>query len=78
VIATLQFDLDEPADKYAHIRCTKSLDLALTLFDFAEFLRSELKHANLSPERFEQTERIRDRFYTELSAHDISMDELLY
>lgn len=34
--AILKFDLDDPDDRYAHMRCVKALDMALTLHDMHE------------------------------------------
>ena len=31
--ATLEFNLADPADKMAHFRCVKSLDMALAIWD---------------------------------------------
>lgn len=37
--ATLRFNLDDPFDVCAHLRATKSLELALALEDLLEYLR---------------------------------------
>ncbi len=34
------FDLDEPEDKASHLRCTKSLDMALAMDCFTRKLRN--------------------------------------
>lgn len=31
--ATLTFNLDDPDDRMAHLRCVKSLDMAIALFE---------------------------------------------
>ena len=31
--AVLEFDLDNPEDRMAHLRCIKSLDMAVALFE---------------------------------------------
>jgi len=31
--ATLEFDLDNPEDRMAHLRCVKSLEMACALFE---------------------------------------------
>lgn len=31
--ATLEFDLDNPDDRKAHLRCVKSTDMAIVLFE---------------------------------------------
>jgi hypothetical protein len=37
--AVLMFDLDEPEDQMSHLRCTKSLDMALAMWTFVGKLR---------------------------------------
>jgi hypothetical protein len=37
--ATLSFDLDDEQDAQAHMRCVKSLDMALALWTFAGKMR---------------------------------------
>ena len=34
--ATLEFNMDEPEDVMAHLRCAKSLDMALALWDISQ------------------------------------------
>lgn len=38
--ATLLFDLDEQEDRMSHLRCIKSLDMALAMWTFAGKLRN--------------------------------------
>ena len=38
--ANLLFNLDNPEDAMAHLRCVKSLDMALALWTFAGKIRS--------------------------------------
>lgn len=40
VKAILEFNLDEPDDALAHMRCIKALDMALVIFSFKEHLLS--------------------------------------
>lgn len=38
--ATLQFNLEDEEDRMAHLRCVKSLDMALAMWEFAGALRN--------------------------------------
>jgi len=40
--AKLEFDLNEPDERIEHLRCVKSLDLALATYDFINLL-SEIR-----------------------------------
>ena len=46
--AVLEFELDNPDDKMAHLRCVKSLDMALFIWDVRELLNKELKPNELN------------------------------
>lgn len=74
----IEFNLDEADDQYNLKQCLKGKDMALMLWDFQEYLRVQLKHGQLSPERYEQTEKIRDMFIVGLDAHGIDLDDLIY
>ena len=40
--ATLEFDLDDPEDVQAHLRCLKSLDMAIIFFEIVNNLHRKL------------------------------------
>lgn len=42
--AKLEFDLDEHDDKMSHLRCIKSLDMALILWEIRVNMRKRLEH----------------------------------
>ena len=42
--ATLTFDLDNHDDRMAHLRCVKSLDMAIALFDITHNLKKKCDH----------------------------------
>jgi len=46
--AVLEFELDNPDDKMAHLRCVKSLDMALFIWDVSQLLHKELKPDELN------------------------------
>ncbi len=76
--ATFEFDLSDTDEQHAHRRHTASLDMALALFDIQQHLRAEMKHRQLSPERYEELEKITTVFYEILNNHNISIDTLIY
>lgn len=47
--AELKFNLDEPDDVQAHLRCIKALDMALCLWDFNNFLRTHDRYSTDTP-----------------------------
>jgi hypothetical protein len=42
--ATLEFNLDDPEDRMAHLRCVHSLDMAIALFDIVYNLRKPVEY----------------------------------
>jgi len=71
--ATLEFNLDEPEDRMAHLRCVKSTDMAIVLFDIIYNLRKEIENVDAD-------EKL-DLFYDKLNAimeeQGINIDELI-
>ena len=62
--AKLEFDLDNPDDKMAHMRCVKATDMALMLWDIKQKIRSKLKYSeDLSEDELHQWEVMQDEFY---------------
>ena len=77
--AKLEFDLDNPDDKMAHMRCVKATDMALMLWDIKQNIRSKLKYSDekLSEAEFHQWEIMQDEFYSFASEYGINLDELI-
>jgi hypothetical protein len=76
--AKLEFDLDNPDDKMAHMRCVKATDMALMLWDIKQKIRSKLKYnEDLSEDEFHQWEVMQDEFYSIASDYGINLDELI-
>ena len=76
--AKLEFDLDNPDDKMAHMRCVKATDMALMLWDIKQKIRSKLKYGeDLSESEFHQWELMQDEFYSIASEYGINLDELI-
>ena len=68
----LKFDLDDWDDKQEHLRCVKSLDLALTLFDFDQWLREQYKY-NDKEYCFDIREQLRET----MDEYGVNLDELI-
>ena len=69
--ATLKFNLDNADDRIAHLRCTKALDLALALWHFDQWLRSQIKYNE------KDYQSIRDELHRTMSEYVIDLDELI-
>jgi hypothetical protein len=75
--AILEFDLNDPDDTQAHLRCVKSLDLVLFILKIEGELRGKLKHGNLTDCQYETLDKFRDEFYQEMNQSGINLDELV-
>jgi hypothetical protein len=77
--AILEFDLNDNEDQVAHMRAVKSLDMALTLWDMEQYLRSETKYApdSINPEVYEKLQDVRLKLREIMSKRSIDLDELL-
>lgn len=67
--ATLEFDLIDPEQRLAHMRCIKALDMAIVLW--------EIKYNIFSEGNTQDIEEIREKIIDMLDAHGINMDELI-
>jgi len=71
--AILEFNLDEPEDRMAHLRCVKSTDMAIVLFEIIYNFRKEIENID--------TDEKLDLFYDKLNAimeeQGINIDELI-
>lgn len=68
--AILEFDIDNPDDKMAHMRCVKALDMALALHEIAYNLHREFEDSGV-------IEEFRAKIFQELESHNINIDELI-
>ena len=75
--ATLEFDLNEPDDIQAHLRCVKSMDLVLFILKIEANLRGKVKHGNLTDCQYETIDKFREEFYQEMNQMGINTDELV-
>jgi hypothetical protein len=74
--AILEFNMDEPEDREEHLRCTKSLDMALVLWDMDQFLRQLYRGKIERPEK-PLDEFIIDRWREILLDHQIDIDRIV-
>lgn len=77
--AILEFNLDEPTDKEAHLRAVKSTSLAIALWDIDQYLRGQIKHApdSMPEEVYKALQKIRDKLHEIMSENSIDLDELM-
>lgn len=80
--ANLEFDLDEPDDRDAHMRAVKSLSMAIALWEIDQHLRSELKYGTregeLSDEAYKAIERTREKLREIMDENNLNFDELIH
>jgi hypothetical protein len=79
--AKLEFDLNDSEDKMSHMRCVKSTDMAIVLFELTHNLKKRLER------RFESQQKELDEFdvidetFMEirnlLDSHGINISELI-
>lgn len=84
--AELKFNLDEIDDKMAHLRATKSLDLALVLWELTHNSKKELERkleatdekslSNVSS--LDTLDLVFERIHELLEEHNIKIEELVY
>ena len=68
--AKLIFNLEDIDDQIAFERCSKSLDMALVLWDFSNRLRSIEKHGS-------GDEDISQEFYDILEKYNLNIEKLI-
>ena len=75
----LEFDLDEPFDRVAHMRATKATNMASALWDMDQYLRSQTKYApdSMPSEVYGALQETRDKLHEIMSEYSIDLDELL-
>lgn len=70
--ATLTFDLDDPDDRQAHLRCVSVDRVMMALDEWLRWSRSQLKHA----EQPADLETARDKMFACLAEEGINLDDL--
>ena len=79
--ATLEFDLDNPDDKEAHLRCVKSTDMAIVLFEITSNLKKKIERGfEAEPQErdeFDGVDEVFREIYKLLDSHSINIDDLI-
>jgi len=80
--AKLQYDLNDPDDRMAHLRAVKSLDMASALFDITRNLRKKIQNRyedidNTHNDVFDGIDAVFDEIYDILEDNNIDIDELI-
>jgi hypothetical protein len=74
----ITFDMSDPDDRKAHLRCVKSLDMALVLWTFMRQTRKEFENNTMSSEDFYSgVEQTFEKFNELLEEYSINIDELV-
>jgi hypothetical protein len=79
MIAELKFNLDDPEDAMAHLRCVKALDMMVTLWEMDQHLRSITKYApdSTSQETYDELVKVRERLHEIMNEKGLSFDNLI-
>jgi len=75
--AELTFDMDQPADREAHMRCVKATELALCLWELDQWLRAEVRRDTGSAEWRAGYQCARDVLHEFMDHHGVRLEELL-
>jgi hypothetical protein len=80
--AKLQYDLNDPDDRMAHLRAVKSLDMASALFDITRNLKNKIENRyedidNTNNDVFDGIQAVFDEIYNILEDNNIDIDELI-
>lgn len=73
--AKLIFDLDDSNDQMAHLRCIKSLDMALVIWEFVRNSRKKLENREFK-DSCEAIDATYERLFELLEEYDINIDKL--
>jgi len=77
--ATLNFNLDDPDDNMAFMRCAKSTDMALALWEFAYNSKKSLQRDldESDDKSYELIDKVYDKFWEILNDKGIKIDDLI-
>lgn len=80
--AILEYDLNDSDDKMEFERTTKSLDMALAIWEFAyntkkTFQRELEANDKTKDEEYELLDKVYERFWEILNEHNINIDDLI-
>ncbi len=74
--AILKFNLDEYEDRNQHLRCVKSTDMYLAIYDIMKIKRYYEKNVELSDDQDKLLENIYEKIFGILEEHNISLSDL--
>jgi hypothetical protein len=78
--AKLEFDLNDPDDRMAHLRAVKSLDMASALFEITRLKKQverRFDEDTTECDSFDVIQDVFDRIYEVLGDNNIDVDELI-
>ena len=75
--ATLEFDLDNPDDRIEQLRCLKSLDMAIVLFDIQYNLRKRIEYIIEYNPKEDVIELIFKHIGILMDENSINLDEII-
>lgn len=77
--AILEFDLNEPEDEMAHLRCVKSLEMMLVLWEIDQHLRSITKYApdTMSQEVYDELIKVREKLHESMHERGLTFDNFI-
>ena len=77
--ATLEYDLNDIDDVYAHKRAIKSLDMALALWEITHNTKKGLEWSMEGKEidKYDALELVYEKIYEILDEHNIKLDDLM-
>jgi len=77
--ATLNFDLNDPDDNMAFMRCTKSTDMALALWEFAYNTKKSFQREldDSDDKSYELIDKVYERFWEIMTDKGIKLDDLI-
>lgn len=76
--ATLEFNLDDVNDRMAHLRCVKSTDMAIVLFNILHNLERELEYKLIQGgDSYSGMQLVIERIRELVLEHGIIIDELI-
>lgn len=77
--ATLNFDLNDPDDNMSFMRCAKSTDMALALWEFANNTKKSFQRDldESDDKSYELLDKVYERFWEIMNDRGIRLDDLI-
>ena len=74
----IKFDMSDPDDRKAYLRCFKSLDMALVIWTFMHNTKRQFENNTMSSEDFYAgVEQTFEKFSELLDEYNLNIDELV-